>query len=270
MKKKIIPVVLAIVLIIIIGCVSFGGAIIDKYSYSKERADMDAYYEISSDSDVAVLQTEMSEERAKLIDGVYYFDIDTVHKYLNDRFYVDKNENLLLYSLPDDTVRTSIGSSVRENSLTNEDMGYVLSRFEGDMLYIPGGMPHAIGGGCLIYEVQQSSDTTYRFYDWDRKGPDGKGRALHIEECFKSIDFDIPPSRLCRDDLQSPFFHIRTHNLDDAVEFTPDGSSFIAGFVLSGATDVAGHGESFLIPASSTAVKVTPTVPGTKLIITEL
>lgn len=137
MKKKIIPVVLAIVLIIIIGCVSFGGAIIDKYSYSKERADMDAYYEISSDSDVAViLQNEMIEERAKLIDGVYYFDIDTVHKYLNDRFYVDKNENLLLYSLPDDTVRTSIGSSVRENSLTNEDMGYVLSRFEGDMLYI--------------------------------------------------------------------------------------------------------------------------------------
>lgn len=141
---------------------------------------------------------------------------------------------------------------------------------EGDMLYIPGGMPHAIGGGCLIYEVQQSSDTTYRFYDWDRKGPDGKGRALHIEECFKSIDFDIPPSQLCRDDLKSPFFHIRTHNLDDAVEFTPDGSSFIAGFVLSGATDVAGNGESFLIPASSTAVKVTPTAPGTKLIITEL
>lgn len=137
MKKKIIPVVLAIVLIIIIGCVSFGGAIIDKYSYSKERADLNAYYEISSDSDVAViLQNEIIEERAKLIDGVYYFDIDTVHKYLNDRFYVDKNENLLLYSLPDDTVRTSIGSSVREDSLASEDMGYVLSRFEGDMLYV--------------------------------------------------------------------------------------------------------------------------------------
>ena len=41
-----------------------------------------------------------------------------------------------------------------------------------DMLYIPGGMPHAIGGGCFIYEVQQSSDTTYRFYDWDRAAPD--------------------------------------------------------------------------------------------------
>ncbi len=137
MKKKIIPVVLAIVLIIIIGCVSFGGMIIDKYSYSKERADLNAYYEISSDSDVAVvLQNEIIEERAKLIDGVYYFDIDTVHKYLNDRFYVDKNENLLLYSLPDDTMRTSIGSSIREDSLASEDMGYVLSRFEGDILYI--------------------------------------------------------------------------------------------------------------------------------------
>lgn len=137
MKKKIIPVILAIVLILIIGCVSFGGIIIDKYSYSKERADLAAYYSISGNDDVAiVLQNEIIEERARLFDGVYYLNIDTVHKYLNERFYEDKNENLLLYTLPEDIVRTSIGSSVREDALGSEDLGYALSRYEGDTLYI--------------------------------------------------------------------------------------------------------------------------------------
>jgi len=137
MKKKIIPVILAIVLILIIGCVSFGGIIIDKYSYSKERADLDAYFEISGDTDVAiVLQNEIIEERARLLDGVYYLDIATVHKYLNERFYEDKGENLLLYALPEEIVRTSIGSSLREDGSGSEDMGYVLSRYEGDTLYI--------------------------------------------------------------------------------------------------------------------------------------
>lgn len=137
MKKKIIPVVIAIVLILVIGAVSFGGMIIDKYSYSKERADLNAYYQISSESDVAIiLGNEMIEERAVLFDGVYYLDLATVHKYFNERFYVDKGENLLLYSLPTDTARVQIGTTVRELASGSEDMGYVIARYEGETLYI--------------------------------------------------------------------------------------------------------------------------------------
>lgn len=137
MKKKIIPVVLAIVLILVIGCVSFGSVILEKYSYSDERADLAAYYAINAADDVAiVLQNEIIEERAKLIEGVYYLDIDTVHKYLNERFYEDKNENLLLYTLPEDIVRANIGSSVQEDSQGSKDMGYVVARYEGDVLYV--------------------------------------------------------------------------------------------------------------------------------------
>ncbi len=137
MKKKIIPVVFAIVLILVIGCVSFGSMILEKYSYSDEKADLLAYYAISSADDVAiVLQNEIVEERAKLIDGIYYLDIDTVHKYLNERFYEDKNENLLLYTLPGEIIRTSIGSSVQENDGGSFNMDYVIARYEGDVLYI--------------------------------------------------------------------------------------------------------------------------------------
>ena len=64
MKKKIIPVILAIVLILIIGCVSFGGIIIDKYSYSKERADLTAYFEVQGEELAIILQDEMMAEKA--------------------------------------------------------------------------------------------------------------------------------------------------------------------------------------------------------------
>lgn len=141
----------------------------------------------------------------------------------------------------------------------------------GDMLYIPGGMPHAIGGGCFIYEVQQSSDTTYRFYDWDRKGADGKRRSLHIEESFKSIDYTVPPAKVHhRGEMRTPYFTIREVPLTYPIALQPTGASFIAGFVLSGSTDVAAFGESFLLPAASDEVVIHPTAPDTKLILTEL
>lgn len=137
MKKKIIPILVAIVLIIIIGCVSIGAKLIERYSYSRERADLNDYFQISSQEDTAIiLGNEMIEERARLIDGVYYLDLSTVHKYFNDRFYEDKNENLLLYTLPDDIVKTNTGSTVKESKNGSEDLGYVIARYEEDTLYV--------------------------------------------------------------------------------------------------------------------------------------
>ena len=60
----------------------------------------------------------------------------------------------------------------------------------GESIFIPSGRVHAIGDGCLIVEVQQNSDTTYRVFDWNRTGLDGVPRALHIPESMSSIDFE--------------------------------------------------------------------------------
>ena len=54
----------------------------------------------------------------------------------------------------------------------------------GDIVYIPSGTVHAIGAGIVLYEIQQSSDVTYRFYDWDRKDANGKGRELHLDKAL--------------------------------------------------------------------------------------
>ena len=64
----------------------------------------------------------------------------------------------------------------------------------GDALFLPGGRVHSIGAGLVIFEVQQNSDTTYRVFDWNRAGLDGKLRELHVAQSLASIDFkDFEP-----------------------------------------------------------------------------
>jgi mannose-6-phosphate isomerase len=60
----------------------------------------------------------------------------------------------------------------------------------GDTMFLPSGRVHALGAGLVIFEIQQNSDTTYRVFDWNRVGLDGKPRALHIEKSLASINFD--------------------------------------------------------------------------------
>ena len=59
----------------------------------------------------------------------------------------------------------------------------------GDMVFVPAGMVHALLDGVMVYEVQQNSDTTYRIYDYDRVGDDGKRRELHIDKAIEVINF---------------------------------------------------------------------------------
>jgi mannose-6-phosphate isomerase len=60
----------------------------------------------------------------------------------------------------------------------------------GDAMFVPSGRVHGIGAGCVIFEIQQNSDTTYRVFDWNRVGPDGQARQLHIPQSLDSIDFE--------------------------------------------------------------------------------
>jgi mannose-6-phosphate isomerase len=69
----------------------------------------------------------------------------------------------------------------------------------GDAMFLPSGRVHALGAGLVIFEIQQNSDTTYRVFDWNRLGLDGKPRELHIPQSLASIDFnDYEPSLVPR------------------------------------------------------------------------
>jgi mannose-6-phosphate isomerase len=65
-----------------------------------------------------------------------------------------------------------------------------ISAHAGDVLFLPSGRLHALGAGLVLFEIQQNSDTTYRVFDWNRVGLNGKPRALHVTEAMASMDFD--------------------------------------------------------------------------------
>jgi mannose-6-phosphate isomerase len=80
----------------------------------------------------------------------------------------------------------------------------------GDTMFLPSGRVHAIGAGLVIFEIQQNSDTTYRVFDWNRVGLDGKPRELHIAQSLASIDFnDFEPPLVDSEFSSAGRFNIR-------------------------------------------------------------
>jgi mannose-6-phosphate isomerase len=149
----------------------------------------------------------------------------------------------------------------------------------GDLLFIPGGRVHAIGAGCLILEVQQSSNTTYRVFDWNRKGMDGKHRELHVQQALRTIRWDdpaeviVPPgpeqaqggSRI-RERVFCPYFKVEELTLSGPLDVRHDGNTFHALFVRTGALRISGNGfelvvqpgTTVLLPAASPAYTLSP------------
>ncbi|WP_026653278.1 glycosyl hydrolase family 18 protein [Butyrivibrio proteoclasticus] len=138
MKKKVIPAIIIIALIFIIGGIYGYDLYKQHFSYTSERVDLDSYFDITSDSDVAIiLGDERIEERALLLDGFYYMDFASVQKYLNARFYNGENDNTLIYT----TASKIITADVDTGNWYDTDGGsgteqYVIARRVDDVLYV--------------------------------------------------------------------------------------------------------------------------------------
>ncbi len=141
----------------------------------------------------------------------------------------------------------------------------------GDSIFIPSGRIHAIGAGCVIVEVQQNSDTTYRVFDWNRTGLDGQPRKLHIEESLASTDFEDFEPAVDRVEAGTvahcPFFHVEKLRLSTPVSGTDQGRfaiiAVLAGEVLCGGESYF-PGAFFLVPASFENARIEPKAPGTE------
>ena len=87
----------------------------------------------------------------------------------------------------------------------------LLVRFDakaGECYFLPGGLVHSIGEGISVFEVQQSSNTTFRFYDWGRVDAEGHPRELHIEEALTAMDLSLPTPSSC-DSVDCAYFGFR-------------------------------------------------------------
>jgi mannose-6-phosphate isomerase len=143
----------------------------------------------------------------------------------------------------------------------------------GDAVFLPAGRFHAVGGGNLLVEIQQNSDTTYRVFDWNRIDDKGKPRQLHVDQALQSIDFDDVAPQLIepRGELlvKHELFEIHKWNLDAPREIAPPGQFAIvcclSGSVRSADVDLK-PGEFFLVPASLEDRQVRPRESATALL----
>jgi len=127
----------------------------------------------------------------------------------------------------------------------------------GDAMFLPGGRLHAVGGGNLLVEIQQNSDTTYRVFDWNRVDATGKARHLHVDQALQCIDFtDVGPHLVESNGevlIRHELFEIRKWNLDSSRVIAPLGQFAIVccltGSLRCASVDL-GPGEFFLVPAS--------------------
>ena len=117
--------------------------------------------------------------------------------------------------------KEQITPELYKERVTNGTITDVLAKHEvhkGDVFYLPSGRVHAICGGIKLAEVQQSSDVTYRIYDYNRPGLDGKPRELHTELASQAIDYNVYPEYrtdhkedlgIANEILNTPFFSIK-------------------------------------------------------------
>ena len=219
--------------------------------------------------------------------------------------FIDAKEDLSVQLHPDDTLAKS-----RHNSFGKTEMWYILNtkndarlflgfnrevdeqtylKFlsekrlpeilhsekvkKGDSFFIAPGTVHAIGAGVILAEIQQTSDITYRIYDWDRMGLDGKERELHTELALEAINFQNPETRLNYSNnenepnliYRSPYFE--TNKVQLTKDYLRDLSmidSFVVymcvdgegEFILNGHSEKIKKGETILIPAISNSLKI--------------
>lgn len=148
----------------------------------------------------------------------------------------------------------------------------------GDTFYIPAGQIHTIGAGNLLVEIQQSSDVTYRVWDYNRRDADGNLRQLHVQQAREALDYEPRDGQVHYMDqgggqmtglVSSPDFDVSRLDVDGAYRLDmPEGHSFVAAVCLDGdlrlsADNMPGaslsRGETALIPAAASCVEMNGT-----------
>lgn len=137
MKKKVIPVLAAIIFIVIVAAVSMIGRIAEKYTPTKEVMDAKEYFQITSDDEIAIIvQDELVAAKGLKSDDQIYLDVQLVSSYLNERFYWDSKENILVYTTPTDILQIPADSNEYTISGSKEKESYNVVKTSSSATYI--------------------------------------------------------------------------------------------------------------------------------------
>ena len=185
-----------------------------------------------------------------------------------EAWYVLRSENgRIACGLKPGVDRSAFADAI-DNNRVSDAVEFYDAR-PGDVVFIPPGTVHALCSGVMVYEVQQSSDITFRIYDYNRPGADGKPRELHIDDALAVIDFEAPRRRSVASStmpskrsgravlVESEHFRLERFNPSKIRTEHPPYASLAALTFLSGSAEIhgggeacrAGIGDTFLIPA---------------------
>ena len=185
----------------------------------------------------------------------------------------------LLSGLTQEITPEEYEEKVQDNTITD-----VLGRYEvhpGDVFFLPAGRIHAIGAGSFVAEIQQTSDITYRIYDYGRLGLDGKPRELHLEKAKEAIDYtvfpdyrtDYVPKKNVETRLVScKYFTTSLFDIDKPVSKNLSAlDSFVVVMCVAGTGELVDNegdgsvhrleirqGETVLVPATSSTIEFHP------------
>ena len=135
-RQRSLTIRVILLFVIIIGVIG-GTFFVKRYGPTKERADLKEYYGIEHEDQLAiVIDNKVVGNQGILIDGKPYVEYAVVRDYLNKRFYLDRNENILLYTLPEGTIKVDVGSTEYMLQKQRQNEGYVIMKMNGDMTYI--------------------------------------------------------------------------------------------------------------------------------------
>ncbi|MCF8302233.1 MAG: class I mannose-6-phosphate isomerase [Bacteroidales bacterium] len=224
----------------------------------------------------------------KFIDANDYLSIQ-VHP--NDRLAMQRHNSMgktemwyIIDAEPGSELITGFSKKVNQETyltyLKNKTLKDILNVEKvkpGDVFYIPSGRVHALGPGILLAEIQQTSDVTYRIYDWDRTDSEGKSRELHTDEALDAIDFEVYDDYKThyKDDknasselVNSEYFTTNLIHIDKALakDYT-ELESFVINVCIEGSYTIqyrdgqevqVNKGESVLIPAELNRVVYKP------------
>ena len=193
-------------------------------------------------------------------------------------YIMNSDSNAKLYS----GLKKEITPEQYKEMVENDTICDALAQYnvkEGDCFFLPAGRIHAIGTGCFLAEIQQTSDVTYRIYDFKRKDKDGNYRQLHTKEASECIDYHVendyrteyvPAKNQGVALVSCPYFSTAVYDLDEPM--TLDYSELDSFVILIGMkgtgtiTDNEGNtltlnaGETILVPASTQTLKIEGTV----------
>lgn len=179
-------------------------------------------------------------------------------------------------------LKQQITPSQYAEMVANDTIVDAIARYnvkEGDCFFLPAGRIHAIGTGCFLAEIQQTSDVTYRIYDFKRKDKDGNYRELHTKQAAECIDYNVsknyrtgytPTKNQGVSLVQCPYFCTAVYDLNEPMTLDySELDSFVILIGLKGEakiTDNEGNtvsfqaGESILVPATTKTLKVEGTI----------